>query len=170
MSSPVRVGGLAAAAAVTFCVVMMVGTAAAASTNIWPPKPDDLLWRIVLLSQGINGLGNTVTGLGIVMLVGMVAHRPLLLLVGGVTATAMSLGVLGVVLLLALDYLQFRGNLLADAVPQWDVSILGSFVLAGCAGIVLWVLGWAGVRAGRAGLRHRRRVSPAAGVVVSAPR
>ena len=164
--------GLMAAAALLFCLMLIAGTLAAAGVNIWPPKSGDLLWRIVLVSQGVNGLGNTITGLGVVLLVGLAARQPALLLVGGWLATACFTAVFLALLMLALDYLQFRGQLLPEAVSAWDLAITGSLLLGGYALVVLGALGWTGVRASRPGGRAARRAddSPAKGMMVSGGR
>ena len=148
-------GGLSAAAAVLLMVAWVFGTAAAASASIWPPRPDDLLWRVVLISQGINGIGNAVTGVGIAALVGFVCSRGWLLRMSALTAALLAILTAAGLLLLVLDYLQVRGALVPGTRAQWDLTIVGAMIIGAFGFGVLAVVGWASARlAGAAQLRR----------------
>lgn len=132
--------------------------------NIWPPRPADLLWRIVLGAQFLNGVGLVLAGLGILAMVGFASRNRALLLTVAVVATVAAVGIGAVCASTALDYFQIRGSVVQERVAEWDRNVLFPIITGGVALIVLIVM-VAGSLAASRQARPQRRESPAPIVV-----
>lgn len=132
--------------------------------NIWPPRPDDLLWRIVLGAQFLNGVGLVLAALGILALVGLASRNRALLLTVAVVATVAAVGIGAVCASTALDFIQIRGNLVPERVAEWDRNVLLPIVTGGISLAVLAFLVIGSLAAARQA-RPQRRESPAPIVV-----
>ena len=125
---------------------LMILLVPGAVQNIWPPRTNDVIWRIVFTTQLFNGLGLPLAGLVLLLLVGYLSRSRALV------ATVMALSGLVVViagalaLLLLLDFLQIRPTVLPAARREWDLSTLVPVVSGGVVSVCLLVVavaGWA---------------------------
>lgn len=108
--------------------------------NIWPPKSGDLLWRLVLGAQFLNGIGLLVAAVALLALIAYVRRAPAGLIIVAVLGTVAAVGIGAVVLLTALDFLQVRSTLLPQNRAEWDRNVLLPLAAGVLAAVVLSVL------------------------------
>lgn len=132
--------------------------------NIWPPRPNDLIWRIVLGAQFLNGVGLVLAGLGILALVGFASRNMALLLTVAVVATVAAVGIGALCGSTALDYFQIRGSVVKESLPEWDRNVLLPIV-TGLLAILMLVTLVTGCFAAARQAKALRREAPAPIVV-----
>ena len=118
--TPERIGGLVA---LTASLQLLFSTIAGSVVNVWGPPASDLLFRIVVATQFLSGLGGLVLSVGLLVVAGaLVPNRR-----GLIVVSAFSFGLIVVAILLVvslgLDYLQFRSGIPPDSVGDWDLTI-----------------------------------------------
>jgi len=133
--------------------------------NIWPPRPNDLLWRIVLGAQLLNGAGLVLASLGILALVGFVRRSRALLITVAILATVAAVGIGALCGSTALDYFQIRGTVVKERVGEWDRNVLFPIVTGALSLVVLVYLVIGSFAAARQAKPQRREGSPAPIVV-----
>lgn len=132
--------------------------------NIWPPRPNDLLWRIVLGAQFLNGVGLVLAALAILAMVGFASRNRALLLTISIVATIAAVGIGAICGSTALDYFQVRGGLVPERLAEWDRNVLLPIVTGAISLVVLTCLVVGSLAAARQA-RPQRRESPAPIVV-----
>jgi hypothetical protein len=133
--------------------------------NIWPPRQNDLLWRIVLGAQFLNGVGLLLAGMGILAVVGFARRSRALLITLAILATVAAVGIGALSGSTALDYLQIRGGVVRERVAEWDRNVFFPILTGGLSLVVLAFMVIGSLAAARQARPARREGSHAPIVV-----
>ena len=141
-------------------LLLVVGPVLDTITRIWPMRPGDEGWRFGTLGILFNTMVTPLLGVFLAMVIAAVLeHGRTLRVIAGITLLA-ALGSLAAVGLFALDYLQLRANVTAEAIGGFDVASRKAILMGLLGGLVTIALGITGWQvAGRRAERRRSAVN-----------
>src|SRR3972149_2232105 len=91
-------------------------------TGLWPPRMEDLTYRVLLETQFLSGMGQLVA-VALLLLGFAIWFRSRPAAVGVVALGAVVPALIGMVFVtLGLDYLQMRSMVRPEATGRWDLS------------------------------------------------
>jgi len=158
-----RGGYLSAGAALVSAHLLVVALLDGAS-RIWPPRTGDLVWRIVATTQFLNSIGLLITAIALCALIGLLSRAQGVLVLASFLSAASAMGIMALLMLMALDYLQLRTSIVREKVREWDVTVLISGVTGALATVCLLVLAVGAVQVWRVlrepGNRDKQEGSP----------
>ena len=125
-------------------------------TGLWPPRMEDLTYRVLLETQFLSGMGQLVA-VALLLLGFAIWFRSRPAAVGVVALGAVVPALIGMVFVtLGLDYLQMRSMVRPEATGRWDLSVVIPALLGILTAVVLLVMAITANRLRRRELSGRR--------------